>query len=496
MNTLNMNGWDVVSLVTVPFVNNAIVSQNSSPPSMQVSTNELSAQATFGAWQITTGGTSDLIVFSVPLKTISGSVSSGGKTLSNFSYTSLVAQIQLTLTFIDTRSNGQSLVVDSSRPPTAIQSLLDNTGKPLTDQFDSDAINQALTTWLSNNLSQFNHVFANVQLDPSVGSDTQWAFCQPSVVAYNFLQLVDGGLANSYLGLTYNTGGNTTPGSVPQISPSFIPADCQAAFMISPALFLKNFLATAASDEFNIPLQNMNIDTTLLSISLTADTTIPQPQLEVDIPHSDASSVASDLNQAAEVVKWFFTGASPSPPSITTIPYLPLLIELQISVQDSVISTFAKTSTVVKESVLGTVTAYNTSQSWMTLAFDASSQTLSYEPNKPPVNDHTIDPSQGVKTAEEILQDAGLVAAAAGTVLTNGTSLLLVGALGGIATGGLQITQGSFDADNQNDAPEITGLISNISLPITWSGSGPFAASQAGLYQGGFYLAGNLRTTS
>ncbi|KAM0279348.1 hypothetical protein ACHAO9_011749 [Fusarium lateritium] len=308
--------------------------------------------------------------------------------------------------------------------------------------------------------------------------------------------LVDGGLANSYLGLTYNTRGNTTLGSVPQISPSFIPADCQAAFMISPALFLKDFLATAASDEFNIPSQNMNIDTTLLSISLTVDTPIPQPQLEVDIPHSDANSIASDLNQAAEVVKWFFTGPLPSPPSITTIPYLPLLRELQISVQDSVISTFAKTSTVVKENVLGKVTAYNTSQSWMTLAFNASSQTLSYEPNKPPVNDHTIDQSQGMNTAEEIFQDAGLVAAAAGTVLTDGTSLLLVGALGGIATGGLQITQNSFDENNQNDAPEITGLVSNISLPITWSGSGPFTASQAGLYQGGFYLAGNLRPTS
>ncbi|KAG8355491.1 hypothetical protein FVEN_g6765 [Fusarium venenatum] len=453
MNNLNMNGWDVVSLVTVLFVNDAIVNQNSSPLSMQVSIDELSAQAAFGTWQITTGGSSDLIVFSIPLESVSRSISSGGKLLSNFSYTSLVAQ------------------------------------------FDSDAINQALTTWLSNNLSQFNRVFASVQLDPSVGSDTQWAFCQPSVVAYTYLQLVDGGLANSYLGLTYNTGGNTTPGSVPQISPSFIPADCQAAFMISPALFLKNFLATAASDQFDIPSQNMSIDTNLLSISLTADTAIPQPQLEVDIPHSDTSSIASDFNKAADAIKDFLTGGS-SPPSITEIPYLPFLTELQISVQDSIVSTYAKTSTVVKENVLGTVTAYNTSQSWMTLAFDASNQTLSYEPNQPTVNNHTISQSQGIETAEEIVQDAGLVAAAAGTVLTDGTSLLLVGALGGLAQGGLQIAQSSFNADNQNDAPEITGLVSNISLPVTWSGSGPFAASQAGLYQGGFYLAGNLRSTS
>ena len=147
--------------------------------------------------------------------------------------------MQLMLTFIDGGPAGQRLVVDSENPPTTVVSLVDGSGQTFSNSLDDSFIKEALTTWFDNNLSQFKHLFASVNLDPSAAPGTQWAFCKPSVVAYTYT--FESSLANSFLGLTYNTAGKTPPGSVAQIDPSFISTGCQAAFMISSALFLAKF---------------------------------------------------------------------------------------------------------------------------------------------------------------------------------------------------------------------------------------------------------------
>ena len=45
---MNMNGWDVISLVTISLVNAAIQAQGSLPTNMQVTTDTLTMQAGFG----------------------------------------------------------------------------------------------------------------------------------------------------------------------------------------------------------------------------------------------------------------------------------------------------------------------------------------------------------------------------------------------------------------------------------------------------------------
>ncbi|KAH0437667.1 hypothetical protein CcaCcLH18_03787 [Colletotrichum camelliae] len=486
--SMGLNGWDVVSLVPIPFVNAAIQSQGDLPKILKVSLDTLEIQAEFGTWQITVGGSSNIIMFDIPLTDISGKDTKEKSIISQFDYRSLAARVQLFLTFVDGGRSGHNLVVDSKSPPTSIVSLTDANGHPLPSILDDALIKQALTTWLGDNLSQFNHVFASIDIDPGTASNTQWSFCKPAVVAYTYV--AGSTLANSYLGLTYNTAGNTKPGSTAQIDPSFVPPGCQSAFMISPAIFLNNFLAPSTRQQFGIPPQSFNVNTSNLSISLAAGTQVALPKVSANSPAGSSSVFGTVGSFLGGLV-----GISPSISDSDTT-YQPELVDLQISVQNSIIKIYAKTSTVVINGAFGTVTAFNESQSWLTLGLDAARQSLAYKNTQPSVNNHYIQQSESFTIIQDILQAIGIVTVAVGAVLTDGADLLMVSALSGIASGGEQFALSSIESNNKNAAPEINSLVSNLTLPVRWSRAGPFAAATAGLYQGGFFIAGTMRPAS
>uniref|UniRef100_A0A0D2XF06 Protein OrfX2/OrfX3/P47 domain-containing protein n=1 Tax=Fusarium oxysporum (strain Fo5176) TaxID=660025 RepID=A0A0D2XF06_FUSOF len=142
----------------------------------------MAVQAEFGSWQITVGGAANMLMFDIPLSYIRGRVTKDRQTIAHFSYQSLAARVQLVLKFVNSKEKSHDLVVDPTNPPTSLVSLMDANGRPLPSAIDKAFITEALTTWLNGNLSEFNHVFASVELDPGVGSDTQWAFC--SVYAF------------------------------------------------------------------------------------------------------------------------------------------------------------------------------------------------------------------------------------------------------------------------------------------------------------------------
>ncbi|KAI1171300.1 clostridium P-47 protein-domain-containing protein [Nemania sp. FL0916] len=479
------SGWDVASLVSIPFVNAAI---QSSPTAMTVSTEALSVKATFGDWQITVGGASQILLFNIPLPTISGVVTSHGRIITQFDYQSLSATVELVLKFINGDPTGQCLVIDSTSPPTSIITLVDTNDQPLSNTLHDAYIKQSLTTWLGDNLSQFNHVFASVDLSPADSSDTQWAFCKPAVV--NYLNVSGSSLASSYLGLIYNTAGNSTPpGLATQIDPSFIPAGCQAAFMLSPQMFLTNFVAPSAGQSFKIPPQSLSVDTDQLRVTLG-----PSAQVALAPVSAGNSSGSSTPQNTFNDVAHFLGFGSPVPTPPKT--YQPYLIDLQIALENSNITSYAKTSAVIVDSLVGTLTAFNVSQTSMTIGLDNSKQSLIYTNTQTPVNDNYTEQSQGYTIAQDVLQAVGVTAVAVGAVLTDGADLLAVGALAGVAQGGEQWALASITSDNVNDAPSINNLVSNLTLPIQWSGAGPFQVEQAGLDLGGFFLAGNMRSTA
>lgn len=427
---------------------------------LEISTDTMQIQGSFGTWQVTTGGGPDILIFNMPLNVIIGKVSKNGEIITQFDYQKLTARVELTLKFIDTGAGGQNLVVDAKNPPTSVMSLLDSSGRPLSNELDDAYIKEALTDWFAANLSDFNHCFASLDLDPSVDGNMQWAFCKPAVVAYTYVS--GDTLSNSYLGLLYNTSGNATPGTVAQIDPSFIPPGCEAAFMLSPAMFLSNFLAPSTAAQFGIPQGWLSIDTNGMSISLAGGVQVNLPQV-----------TGSDSDQ-----------------------YQPVMNSMEVVVEGSIMTMYASTATVVLDKWYGTVTAYDSSQSWMTLALDQSSQGLAYVNTQPSISNHTIEKSEGFEILQDILEAIGIITLVVATILTDGAALLFVGALAGLAQGGVQWGLAWFEDNHQNDAPEITTLVSNLNLPVTWTGAGPFETTQAGLCQGAFFLAGELRPGS
>ncbi|KAJ3548298.1 hypothetical protein NM208_g1078 [Fusarium decemcellulare] len=463
---MNMNGWDVASLVSIPFVNASIQSQGGSPRNMQVSADDLAVQAMFGTWQIAVGGSANNLIFNIPLATISGTVTDDGQTISQFNYESLAARVQFVLTFVDGNS-GQNLVVDSTRPPTSVDSLIDVNGQSLSDEMHDALIKKALIAWFGDNLSRFNHVFASIDLDPSIGLSTQWAFCKPTVAAYT--HVCGSSLANSYLGLVYNTAGKTTPGSAAHIDPTFIPPGCQAGIMLSPAMFLANFLTPAAGQQFGLASDQLCVDTNELRIMLAAGAQVALPK--IPIGNSKGSGA---------------TGGTSDSDSDT---YQPYLIDLQVAVDDAVITTYSRTSTVVLDESYGTLSAFNDSKSWMTLGFDKSSQSLTYTSTYPSINDHYTEQSQEFEIVQRALEAVGDVTLAVYAALADDADLLMAGALAGVAQGG---EQSSTQSNNRDNTTEISDLVSNLTSPIRLPGAKPFAVKQAGLYQGGFFLAGAL----
>ncbi|KAK9781507.1 putative TULIP family P47-like protein [Seiridium cardinale] len=484
---MSMNGWDVVSVVTIPFVNAAIHTQGGSPTKMEVSNGTINAQAGFGTWQITVGGGSNLLMFNIPLTNMTGTVTKDGKIIAQFNYPSLAAKLELVLTFVDSSATDRKLVVDSKTPPTAILSLTDDKGQNLSNALDDTFIKQALTVWCGANLSQFSHVFASVNLEPSTSTDEKWAFCKPSTVAYTYI--AGNSLTNSYLGITYNTAGKTTPGSVAQIDPTFIPAGCQAAFMLSPALFVTNFLAPAARQQFGIPASSLKIDTTLSNIELTAGTKVALPNVAAGKSDTTSTIVTAVIRG---ILGGLFEGAADVIMPMPKREYHPFLEEFSITVENSIVTTYAKTSTVVVEEAYGTVTALNNSKSWITLSLDPKTQTPKYTNTQPSVNSHTIQESQGFRIVQGVLQAIGIVALAIGAVITDGLELVVIGALAGVLEGGQQYVLADIESKHKDVAPEINNLVNNLSLPVQWAGKGPFRVAQAGLYRGGFFLAGTL----
>jgi len=488
---MNMNGWDVVSIVTIPFVNAAIYTQAGSPTKMEVSNGTINAEAGFGTWQITVGGGSNLLMFNIPLTNMIGSVTKDGKTITQFNYPTLAAKLELVLTLVDSSATDRKLVVDSKTPPTAVLSLTDDKGQTLSNALDDTFIKQALTIWCAANLSQFSHVFASVNLEPSTSADEKWAFCKPSIVAYTYI--AGNSLSNSYLGIIYNTAGKTTPGSVAQIDPTFIPAGCQVAFMLSPALFVTNFLAPAACQQFGIPASSLKIDTTLSNLELTAGTKVALPNVAAEKSDTTSTVITSVIRG---ILGGLFGGGADVIMPMPKREYHPFLEEFTIAVENSIVTTYAKTSTVVVEEVYGTVTAFNNSKSWITLSLDPKTQTLKYTNTQPSINNHTIQESQGFKIVQDVLQAIGVVALAIGAVVTDGLELVVIGALAGVLEGGQQYALTDIESKNKEVAPEINNLVNNLSLPVQWAGKGPFKVAQAGLCRGGFFLAGTLALAS
>lgn len=455
---INMNGWDTAYVARIPFINQAIVSQKSSPTSFRVKTDVFDCTGTFGDWCITTGGDNEAIVLVLPISEIAGVVQKGNTVVTNFTYQSLFAKVEVKLRFIEKSDSVKQLTIDSSNPPTDIRSLLDSNNKSLKKVLDEAYIKEILLEWLDNNLDEFNHIFAEVDLFKELSKVDAWAFCKPSTVHYVFLNGKD--IENSYLGILSNTAGSKQQGGTPSISTSFIPEGCDASYIISSNIFMKTFLLNSIKAQFeSFNDSDFNINPNGLSLTLVDGKTEKLKPVEHD-------------------------GKT----------YHPVLTDLNAQIINSIITIYSKTSTTVLDEWYGSVTAYNNSQTWYSLELGQSQngQTIVYKEAQPPVNNHSISKSTGFEIIETILGVIGIVVVLIATVLTDGAALVVLGSVIGILSGGIEVILSEFEENNQNDSPSIDLLVSNMTSPIRWTGANDFELQFAGLNGGVLQLGAKL----
>lgn len=237
-NTVDTYGWDTVSAIRYVDVNNAIVSEKSSPANFSQEEEDplagtYTVSGNFGDWQLVEGGDGQNVQMSIPIS--DGAIKTSTQTLSY----DATAIIQVNLAFLPqpdgTSTPKQQLKVnleakDSSHPIAVVLSVNLSSG----DSSLSTYINAGLTTWLNANLDTFNNVFSVVDLNEQADNGAmQWL--KPTYISYAVTDM--GSLDTSIFGLLAMTN-NNPPVPNHQVSPFAIPDGANGGFLIAPSLFL------------------------------------------------------------------------------------------------------------------------------------------------------------------------------------------------------------------------------------------------------------------
>jgi hypothetical protein len=107
---------------------------------------------------------------------------------------------------------------------------------------------ELLDIWFNANIGELNHVFAALDLAPIVSASGPYAWMKPTASSYAVTD--EGTLESSVFGaLTMAV--NDPPSANHQVSPFAIPSNCDAGFLISGPMFMKNMLLAGAQLIFN-----------------------------------------------------------------------------------------------------------------------------------------------------------------------------------------------------------------------------------------------------
>ncbi|MGF6439837.1 TULIP family P47-like protein [Paraburkholderia youngii] len=262
MSTLSTENWDTAFGIKYKDANAAIASGGSSPPnfsgSHQVVGNTYNVSASFGTWKMT-GGSGSLLIMALPLS--NGRVSGGGQAEESFEGT---AQIQVSLGFIPQpgSTSSRELRLDNQQAVSVLQVTL-SSGPPSA----RDTIKGALQDWLNTNVSEFNHVFAVVDLNEFVDKSDAFAWVKPTHVGYA-IYTENIASADDYLfGILAMTENRPGRNLSPVMDPGIVPDGADAGFLIAASravdkMFaprIETLFANATADDFGRSADGMTI---------------------------------------------------------------------------------------------------------------------------------------------------------------------------------------------------------------------------------------------
>lgn len=450
-------GWDTAFGIRVDDVNAAIKRAKSSPTAFQavgedaLSGTKFTVSGSFGDWRITLGGSGKLIHMATPVTTMDVK---GGSAAFTFSEGAFVIEVRLhylphtdqpagsTGTFHDLQvkhvsddpHNEPIVTIVSSTFPQA------NYGAVQVD------VENAIRDWFNENLKDFTHVFATVNLNRTADKG-QFKWLLPTYTSYAY---IDGATEDaSILGILCMTDGRSAAGKVEEISPNVIPPGSRAGFLISSERFLSEMVLPSMGIVFKgSNPSDYALATDNKSITLKGNNPV---QLD-DITHDGKT-------------------------------YAPILKSLTIATTDERLMLDATTMVEPSWEIYAyshNVSAYNI----VLHTLNNGKQTLYYQPPPAPyqpTEEHWTEKGEGVEITEIIQKIIAALLILVIGIATDGAGFVAAALIIGLLSGVANEIPAMIAAANTDDAPPIDMLQFNCVDPLQWADQQDFTLDQAAL---------------
>lgn len=479
--TLN---WDTVFAISAAKVNEDIVNKKVSPLTFSYSSEKKDwIKGNFGDWQIVKGGDGALIYMSIPVYHVAGSTSLGdfnwekGSVIIEVGLAYLPHTDEIRTSAINSATQPYALKINTSsndptRPIVSLKTTLFTT-KPTGTAVDNVGssyveaiIPSFIVAWLNENIKDFNHVFAIVNLNHYIDKDKTWAWTKPTYIDYAY---ADGNtLQDSVLGVLCMTGGRVgTVEQIQLIDSVAMPTGSIAVYLLSEERVLEDLILPT------LPLKWKNASKSDFEVVPNGDTETGRYQHVLQLKKEVSIKLENITHNGDN--------------------YTPYLKKFKIALEDDQIILETYTETVVS---LG-VTSYCDAIHWYTieLGHNKNGQTLIFRATKKPQVNHGTTET----LAAEVLKIFEVTLAALATivlgVLTDGAGFAVGAVVIGLLTGIAVSEPSIIENANQDTSPSIDLLTFNATNAIQWSSSGGFHLNFAGL-NGPLQLSGNLAVSS
>jgi hypothetical protein len=452
----NTLGWDTVSSIPVKYVNQAIVTQNSSPANMEYnSLDGLKLSCLFDHWQISSGGNASgqEVKFMLPCKNMQVSTKSSlfGENTATWEDVKIYIYLYLqwvpapavdqTKTTVKTHHLVPRLSALEKDLPIASYITYESQSTPagtLVTSFDneqvfSNLIGGMLCNWVSENLDKFAHIFAFVDLNEELDKNLAWAWCKPSDVGYAYISGNSPG--SSLLGVLCMTGGRTAgAGQAYEVDQNIIPAGAIGGYLVSDKRFLMDMVLPILPKKF--------------TRAKTSYWSVTNPSTK-----DGKYTYTLTLQQSFQLDDIVHDGNT----------YSPEMTTFDVQMVGGYVEITTETSTEINQ----WVTSYCNTTHKYKITLDSSDQILSWTSlGDPVVIHHIVDNTpEGYKIAMDII---GAVLAVVITVCTEGAGIVLGAIVAGMFTGLANIDE-AIAASNTDTSPDpCTAFASNLHGAIRW----------------------------
>ena len=459
-------GWDTVFAVPVDRVNQAIAAKKASPDKLDYQSSAASAfhmQADFDDWRLIPEGDGPIVRLALPMKNLVGGYVDTQGQKHAFSCPELVGVIEVKLNFLPhdgitplydangnplpppatgtTRQLLRTRIVSNDPSDPVVTFVTLTFTKPPTQGMPKTSVESAFLRWCEQNLGDFEHIFAIVDLNDKMATG-RWAFCKPHVTNYAIVDKID--KSASYLGILCMTSNDPVPAQQ-QISAFAVPANCTAAFLISPRRMLEDIAKPSMKSVW------ANLD--------TAD-------LEVD---------------ASGQVLALKSGATVTLPDITTKQgdtYTPVMTSFSLEIMGDEMKIDTHIEIEVSPGIYATCTSTYYYQ--MSLGTNSNGEpAIVYTQSRTPVKTQGSRSSPGIVILQAILTVITIVLAIVMLAVDPAVAVVIGIILVGIAVG--QYEMKNLGIAHSGDAPGLGDLRDNFTAPITWTDSKDLTLKSVGM---------------